>query len=78
MSWNDVSEKTIRNCFSHGHEGFCQPEDNNAAVMKEMEDVFNPPPDMNAEDFEAWMENDEKVATSTSLTDEDICEAVCV
>ena len=76
MSWNNVSEKTIRNCFSHG--GFCQPEDNNAAVMKEMEDVFNPPPDMNAEDFEAWMEIDEQVETSTSLTDEDICEAVCV
>ena len=76
MSWNNVSEKTIQNCFSLG--GFCQPEDNNAAVMKEMEDVFNPPPDMNAEDFEAWMEIDEKVETSTSLTDEDICEAVCV
>nr|XP_042907519.1 tigger transposable element-derived protein 2-like [Parasteatoda tepidariorum] len=75
-SWNNVSEKTIRNCFSHG--GFCQPEDNNAAVMKEMEDNFNPPPDMNAEEFEAWMEIDKKVETSTSLTDEDICEAVCV
>ena len=55
-----------------------QPEDNNAAVMKEMEDVFNPMPDMNAEDFEAWVEIDEKYETNTSLTDEDICEAVCV
>ena len=76
MSWNNVSEKTIRNCFSHG--GFCQPEDKNSAVMKEMEDVDNPLLDMSVEDFEAWMEINEKIKTSTSLTDEDICEAVCV
>ena len=43
-----------------------------------MEDILNAPHDMNAEDFEAWMEIDEKVETSTLLTDEDICQTVCV
>ena len=33
-------------------------------------------PDMTAQDFEAWMDIDENLETSTALTDYDICKAV--
>ena len=44
--------------------------------MEELEKITSAPPDMIAQDFEAWMDTDENLETSAALTNYDICEVV--
>ena len=46
MVWNEVSKKTIINCFIHG--GFLQPEEKAYAVVEELEKITSAPPDVTA------------------------------
>ena len=71
MEWK---KKLIINCFIHG--GFLQPEEKAYAVVEGLEKIISAPPDMTAQDFEAWMDIDENLETSAALTDYDICEVV--
>ena len=43
-----------------------------------MEKTTSAPPDMTAQDFEAWMDIDENLQTLAALIDYEICEAVSI
>lgn len=70
MSWNQVSENTIKNCFKRG--GFIKE----GVIVEECLEENMQPPDMMKDEYDDWMAIDEHVAVSAKLTEEDVCEAV--
>lgn len=69
MSWEQVSEKPIANCF--GKEGLA-PNNN---VMLET-NCTKSPPDMNANGYQELMAIDEDLLVAANLCGADICEAL--
>jgi hypothetical protein len=67
MSWKNVSDKTIRNCFSHG--GFSSKE-------TELEESIAKPSDLTQEVFDEWMSIDDNIEVAAKLTESDICQIV--
>jgi hypothetical protein len=67
MSWKSVSEKTIKNCFSHG--GF-------TTVDLEAEEIIEKPTDLTDEAFNNWMAIDQNIQISEKLTESEICHTV--
>lgn len=67
MSWRNVSEKTIRNCFSHG--GFTNKD-------LEIEVIPDPPTDLTNAAFEEWMSIDLNIQVAAKLTDTEICDSL--
>jgi hypothetical protein len=62
IAWDQVTDKTIRNCFKHG--GFAE----GVEEEEEYEEV-----DL---DFENWLKIDENIPTTTDFTEEDIVHAL--
>ena len=69
MSWKRVSDKTVRNCFSHG--GFSKPAHDDAA-----EEAVERPEDLSEKLFDEWMAIDENIQVAAKLTESDICQTV--
>ena len=71
-SWQEVTDKTIQNCFLKG--GFATP-----SVIPPDEDdhcdlsSLSPPSGMDEEEFNEWVAIDDGLPTSSALTEEEIC-----
>ncbi|GBN60201.1 hypothetical protein AVEN_190743-1 [Araneus ventricosus] len=68
-SWNRISADAIRNCFAHGR--LCE------ALEEKLSTVIEPPEAMQKEEYEQWTFIDEVIPVAVTLTDLEICRAVC-
>lgn len=78
MSWDQVSVKTIENCFKKS--GFCKT-NTETIDNKELELITNEildrnPDDMLKEEFDYWLAIDDKVEVEATMTVSEICQAV--
>ncbi|XP_025198312.1 tigger transposable element-derived protein 6-like [Melanaphis sacchari] len=64
MAWDQVTDKTIRNCFKHG--GFAESVEGEEEEEYEEVDL----------DFENWLKIDENIPTTSNFTEEDIVHAL--
>ena len=64
MVWDQMTDKTIRNCFKH--RGF-------AEIIEEEEEEEYEEVDL---DFENWLKIDENIPTTSNFTEEDIVHAL--
>ncbi|KAL4153417.1 hypothetical protein QTP88_001250 [Uroleucon formosanum] len=65
MAWDQVTDKTIRNCFKHG--GFAESVEEEEEEYEEVD-----------LDFENWLKIDENIPTTSNFTEEDIVHALSV
>ncbi|GBN73717.1 hypothetical protein AVEN_170816-1 [Araneus ventricosus] len=68
-SGNRISADKIRNCFAH--RGFCE------ALDEKLQTVILSPEGMQKEEYEEWMSIDEAISVAATLSDLEICQAVC-
>ncbi|GBN22637.1 hypothetical protein AVEN_265245-1 [Araneus ventricosus] len=73
-SWNRISADTIRNCFAHGR--FCEALEDFQKHYR-LSTVIEPPGAMQKEEYEEWMSIDEVIPVAATLTDLEICRAIC-